>query len=83
MTDSNASQPKPRATHLKWKQILAQLQADPTAWVQLVHQYSSDTSARVGVGRAAKAYGFKYYITSRKRQDDGRIGVFLSLEAEQ
>jgi hypothetical protein len=74
---------KPRATHLKWKNIVEQLKADPTEWIQLIHSYSSDTSARVGVIRAAKLYGFKHFITTKKRQDDGRIGVFLTLEGQR
>jgi hypothetical protein len=68
---------------MPWREITEKLQATPAEWAQLHHSYASDKAARSALSRASKKYGFKFLVTTRRRQEDGRIGIYITWRGDE
>lgn len=68
---------KRKAPHMPWAAITEKLKADAGEWSQLEHSFATDKAARTALSRASKKYGFEYLVTTKARQADGRIAVYI------
>lgn len=62
---------------LDWPKLVADLRAAPGEWVRLMHTYASDNATRSGAHHAAMRYGLEYRTSTERRDDDGRLALYL------